>query len=149
LAAVAFATTLAANPIFLPPPAGELPGVQGGIVLLSLWAEALVVAWLAKRKAWVHDATIWFAVTCGTFLTFIVVPFMCLGWAPSTFRDMHDSVILILEVVIVAVESLIFWLLWLRKAQRTYMAACLISGAGNLVSFAVSQICFYYAFLSR
>lgn len=139
---------LFANPIVIPPqPFVHAPplGVQTLIVLLSLVAESLVIALLCGRRRWIRDSLLWFLVTLGTFVLLGLAPMFYLEWKPRRFADMYGGTIMWLEATIVLLESLILWLLWLRRPGRSLISAVLIAGIGNAVSYGTSLFWFYCA----
>ncbi len=140
--------TLYGNPVFIWVPA-KAYDVQALIVLGSLLIESLVITLLAKRKRWIRDSLLWLLVTLGTFFVLVFAPLRFLEWNPSTFADLHNGTVIWLEMMIVLLESLILWLLWLRKAGRSISSSLLIAVVGNSVSYAISLACFYYAFIPR
>ena len=120
--------------------------VQALIVFASLLAESVVVALLAKRKRLIRDTILWLLVTLGTFCLLVLVPFEVLKWELTDFASLYDRRVIYLEGIIIFVEGLILWLLWLRKSGVHIAYSFLISFAGNALSYAVSLALFYPAF---
>jgi hypothetical protein len=111
--------------------------------VVSLWAESLIIVFLARRRNWMQDASIWFLVTTATYLLFIILP-VRLGVEIKTFRDVYGFVFLTLEAFVVIGEAIILWLIWLRP--KGFLTALAFSLVGNLASYGISLLFLHHAF---
>ena len=140
---IAIALPAFGNPVpVLPDMPAETLLVPALIILFSLLAESVVIVLLSKRKHLVRDTFLWLLVTLGTFCLLVVVPLGFFDWELFDFAGMHDRKVIYLEVIIIFIEGLILWLLWLRRSGVHIAYSFLISCAGNILSYAIALVCF-------
>ena len=143
-----WADSIRANPIFMRAPASS-PGVQVEIAIAALAAESIVVGIHVSRRYWALRAITWFPITLFTFLGFVAAPVITFDWIPNSFHEVVGGNVGFLECLIVILEALILWWIWLRRSGQSLWRALLISAAENTVSYGLSVAVLYYEFIPR